>query len=152
MDEEPLPTERDFDPLSGGLDEQIAWENFGGLALEQALARFVENPDYYQEDFMFMGGKAFAFYFPVVERYLWSVPDGPQEHDHCAWILSHCIKAHFQGRDLPDVRHLVPRVVALANFVMKNIARFGRDDAERSLVAEAWVELVQRVGPGGSEV
>lgn len=24
----------------------------------------------YQEDFMFMGGKAFAFYFPVVEKYL----------------------------------------------------------------------------------
>jgi hypothetical protein len=64
-----LPTERDFDPWHGNLDAQCAWRHFGGLTLDQAHARFRENPLGYQEDFMFMGPVAFAFYFPVIEDY-----------------------------------------------------------------------------------
>ena len=93
--ENSLPTERDFDPWSGDLDAQCAWRNFGGLTIEQAKAKFCENPLRYQEDFMFMGGKAFAYYFPVVEDYLRSIPDAASEDDHEAWILAHCIRNQF---------------------------------------------------------
>ncbi|MBL8820867.1 MAG: hypothetical protein JNL96_20010 [Planctomycetaceae bacterium] len=71
----PLPTEADFDPYGGDLDAQCAWRNFGGLTLDEATNKFRERPEIYQEDFMFMGGKAFAFYFPVVEAYLRNFPE-----------------------------------------------------------------------------
>ena len=137
-----LPTERDFDPYIGDLDGQHAWKTFGGLSLEHAREKFLENPMCYQEDFMFMGGKAFAFYFPVVEGYLKSVPAGFNDHDHEAWILSRGIKAQFQGVDLAHVRHLIARVLALADFVQGNIERFGYDAGERNRVAGGWSDLV----------
>ncbi|MDB5337269.1 MAG: hypothetical protein JWN70_2888 [Planctomycetaceae bacterium] len=149
MGNEPLPTERDFNPLGDNVDDQHAWKAFGGLTLDQARAKFLENPQYYQEDFMFMGGKAFAYYFPVIEEYLKSAPDGcnddDSDGDHEAWILSHCIKQHFEGADLPHVRHLIPRVIALADFVQGNIGRFGYYEQERKRVADAWNELIQHV-------
>ena len=66
----PLPGERDFDPDAGDLDAQVAWKHFGGLTLSEAYQRFQEDPEKHTEDFMYMGGKAFAYYFPVLERYL----------------------------------------------------------------------------------
>ena len=145
MEDETLPTERDFDPHAGGLDEQRAWKDFGGLALEQARAKFFGDPWIYQEDFMFMGGKAFAYYYPIIEEYLKSVPEGLNHHDHCAWVLSYGIAYHFDGEDLPHVRHLAARIIALADFVRRNINRFGYDDEERTRVAHGWSELVRRV-------
>ena len=140
-----LPSERDFDPYVGDLDAQHAWKQFGGLTLEQARSKFLENPMFYQEDFMFMGGKAFAYYFPVIEDYLKSVPEGTNDHDHEAWILSCGISAHFQGRDLPHVDHLIPRVLALADIVLGNIDRFGDSQVERNRVAGGWSDLVRQV-------
>jgi hypothetical protein len=141
----PLPTERDFDPWSGDLDAQCAWRNFGGLRIDQAEAKFRENPQCYQEDFMFMGGKAFAYYFPVIEDYLRAVPDVVSDDDHESWILAHCIRNQFDRDNLGHVRHLSARVLGLAGFVHNNIRRFGADDEERQRVAEAWTELVRQV-------
>ena len=62
---ERLPTKADFVSHPEDLDQICAWEHFGGLTLDQAKTRFAENALYYQEDFMFMGTKAFLFYFPV---------------------------------------------------------------------------------------
>lgn len=62
-----LPTEKDFDPIGGSLDAQSAWKHFGGLTLEEVNRKFRENPFYYEEAFMWMGGKAFDFYFPVID-------------------------------------------------------------------------------------
>lgn len=144
MPHEQLPNEHDFDPYGGCLDCQRAWRNFGGLTIEQARAKFLENPSYYQEDFMFMGGRAFAYYFSVVEDYLRSVPPGPNDDDREAWILAHGIKNHFTGIDLPHVQHLNDRILALAEFVVGNLDRFGeKQDCDR--VAEAWSELRDKV-------
>src|SRR5437016_1967456 len=101
-----LPTERDFDPWNGDLDSQSAWRDFGGLTLDEAHAKFRENPLYYQEDFMFMGGKAFAFYFPVVEQHLRDVSTTDCEDDREAWILAHCIRMQFDCDVLQYIRHL----------------------------------------------
>jgi hypothetical protein len=141
-----LPTERDFDPWNGNLDAQSAWKNFGGLTLDEAHIRFRENPIYFQEDFMFMGGKAFAYYFPVIESWLQDVPDADSCDDNQASILAHCLKMQFEGDNLTHVRHLAPRILHLAAFVLKNIRRFGADDRERQRVADAWTELTGHIG------
>lgn len=140
-----LPTERDFDPWNGNLDAQCAWKHFGGLTLDEAKARFLENPLCYQEDFMFMGPKAFAYYYPVIEDYLRNVPDADNFDDHESWILAHCVRMQFAGNDLAPIRHLAERVLDLANFITTNIRRFGGDEGERKRVADAWMELSDHV-------
>lgn len=140
--------------MGGNWDSQRAWANFGGLTLEQAHVKFRENPlNYkfrenplnYQEDFMFMGGRAFAYYFPVIEDHLSSVSDAESEDDRQAWILAHCVRIQFDADDLTEILHLRPRVIELANFVRNNAVRFGVDDGERQRVADAWTKLIDHV-------
>ena len=87
---QPLPTKEDFNPWGpDNLDAEHAWQCFGNLTLDEAHARFCECPELYHEDFMFMGGKAYAFYFPVIERFLYEVTevaDVPDDRE--AWILA----------------------------------------------------------------
>ncbi len=54
------------------LDERCAVKNFLGKDLEQARSLFAENFLRYQEDLMWMGPKAFAFYVPAAINYLLS--------------------------------------------------------------------------------
>lgn len=143
--ENSLPTQHDFDPWNENLDAQSAWKHFGGLTLDEAQARFQENPMYYQEDFMFMGPKAFAYFFPVIDQYLRNVPDADNFDDHESWILAQCVRMQFEGDDLAPIRPLAPRVLDLADFIRKNIRRFGSDNTERQRVADAWAYLTEQV-------
>ncbi|MDB5335260.1 MAG: hypothetical protein JWN70_879 [Planctomycetaceae bacterium] len=145
MRQEQLPIESDFYTRIGDLDGQHVWKCFGGLTLEQTREKFLEHSEFYQEDFKFIRGKAIAYYFPVIEEYLKSAIDGAHRHDHSAWIPSHGIQNHFRGAHLTHVRQLIPRVFALADFVLKNNDRLGYDWMERKHVAEAWEELVQHL-------
>lgn len=140
----PLPGQADFDPW-GNLDAQWAWRNFGGLTLDQAHAKFRENPLYYQEDFMFMGPRAFAYYFPVVDNHLRSVPETDNQHDHQAWILAKCLHNQFDPANLGQVRHLARAVLDLARYVKDEIHRFGEYPDEQERVAQAWAELVEQI-------
>ena len=140
-----LPTERDFDPFGGCLDARYAWKMFGGLTLDQARAVFREDPLNRQEDFMFMGGRAFAYYFPVVEDHLRGVADGSY-YDRQARILARCIELQFSNSPLePGVLRLAPRVLALADHVRGHLEGFASDEDERRKIAEAWDETAKTV-------
>lgn len=138
-----LPTEQHFDPYGGDLDAQCAWRNFGGLTIEEAMVKFCEHPEIYQHDFMFMGGKAFAYYYPVIDSYLRETPLLPPEDrgDRETWILPKCIKNQFQGWNYPHVRHLKGSVLHLCDFVRKNLTLFGSDAAELNKIDEQWASL-----------
>jgi hypothetical protein len=138
-----LPTENDFDPWGGKPEAQNAWKHFGGLTLDEAHSKFCSSPHYYQEDFLFMGGKAFAFYFPVIEKYL--LEFSPEKFILSeAWILARAIMFHFDEKELPDVLHLAARVQHLADFVKANIDLFQDPECDLN-VAEAWQELDNRI-------
>ena len=136
-----LPTEEDFDPWRGDLDAQWAWTNFGGLTLDAAKEKFPHHPECYQEDFMCMGGRAFAFYFPVIESYLLETPAEFAGFDRCAWILAQGIKGQLQRENKSDVFPLIPRIQTLIQFVRQNIERFDIDESEQSRILLAWTEL-----------
>lgn len=139
-----LPTEIDFDPYGGCLDAQCAWKNFGGLNMVEAHWKFREAPENYQEDFIFMGGKAFAYYFPVIESYLLETPD-PNDRDEIDFrptcILAYCIQSQFTGDSLPYVIQLASRVQELIAHIHKTIGIYEAVPKEQKRILEAWDEL-----------
>jgi len=140
-----LPTQADFDPW-GDLDAQWAWRNFGGLTLDQAHAKFQENPLWYQEDFMFMGLRAFAYYFPVIDHHLRNVPENHDGgDDHQAWILAHAIMQQFEVAHLPILKTLAPAIRDLAAYVQQMIHRFGTTATEQMRVADAWKQVMEQI-------
>lgn len=58
-----IPSKYDISPTEGlQLDEQNALLHFYGKTAEEALAMYAENECFYQEDILFMGWNAFAYY------------------------------------------------------------------------------------------
>ncbi len=89
----PLPSREDF---GFGLDQTAAWRNFGNVTLTDAYARFLESPEHYQEDFMWMDSPAFAYYFPVIDKYLREIKIKPGAMDRCpAWVLGCDVMMQF---------------------------------------------------------
>jgi len=137
------PQQSEFDPYGGCLDAQHAWKNFGGLSVRKAYAKFCTLPEYYQEDFMFMGGVAFQYYFPVIEQYvLESHADSSNEYEVDAmWILAHCIKQQFDIPNTQAVESIRMQAQDLAAHVRDNLSQYCTDPIEQQRVDSAWAEL-----------
>ncbi|CAN5520461.1 hypothetical protein BH09VER1_BH09VER1_51510 [soil metagenome] len=133
-----LPSEEDFDPCRGQLDAQTAWRNFGGLQIPAAYEKFCEHPYAYQENFMFMGPRAFRFYFPVIDRFL-REHEGLDDYDNSeAWILGQGII--FQLAQREDDSSL-PHLEALASFVRANLARYCTQPENQRRIDHCWQEV-----------
>ena len=131
-----LPTEFDFDPFGGCLDAQVAWKNFGGVALDDAFVLFCENAGQYSEDFMWMGHVAFAYYFPILDRYLRT-----EDEEDQAWFIACVIIFQFDCENTTKIEQLKPKILDLANFVIQNIERFGTQISDRKRIYEEWIKL-----------
>ena len=150
-----LPGERDFDPHEGDLDAQSAWRNFGGLTLAEAYQKFSENPGTYTEDFMCMGGKAFVYYFPVLERYLLVTPVWGEENgsEWCQILgLGAAIQCQFTVESYPELLQLAPRVLALIEEIRESFdasAASGHpyysDPEVQQHVIQEWDELEEHL-------
>lgn len=133
-----LPTEQDFDPFDGDLDAQHAWRSFGRLSIVEALSLFRQNPIHYQEDFMFMGGRAFAFYFPVLDTFLREFRLGQHADDSSATMIGSCVAAQFGW---PTASHLAPihsAIRSLADYVCSHTDSLAADPDEQQKIASAW--------------
>ena len=145
-----LPDEREFGAIGElmDLDAEYAWEMFGGKSLDEAYEIFRANPLCRQEDFMFMHPPAFAYYFPVLEKYLHEVnieeecPEGDYELEDCqAWILGEAFIFQFdEPEKLPDLSSsdLLSRVDTLVNYVLDNLCQYVREPEETAKVKDAW--------------
>ena len=125
-------------------DGEHAWQNFQGKDILEAGKMFLEMPDFYQEDFMFMGTPAFCYYFPILDRYIRSLEaTGPYECNS-VWILSCCIGIHFDcGNTLSCIRE---EVIALCDYVLRELDRFVCHDSadaleDRLKIEEGYTEL-----------
>ncbi len=68
-----IPTLKDFSSDKVlTLDEKEAVDHFLGKTLDEAKQLFIENDLYYAGDFMWMGKKAFQYYFPACIDYFMS--------------------------------------------------------------------------------
>lgn len=132
-----LPTEQDFDPY-GDLDAQSAWRNFGGLTNANALKKFRENPIHYQEDFMFMGGRAFLFYFPVLDAYLREFRLTEDDDDSEAAIIGSGVAAQFSWPTAQVLLPLHSAIRSLADYVCSHTDLLAADPDEQRRIARDW--------------
>jgi len=89
---------------------------------------------------MFMGPVAFAYYFPVLDKYIRGVPDGNDFDDSEAWIIAKGITRQLHPSTADEVIHLADSISDLSNYVCDNIKRFG-DNADQKRVLLAWREV-----------
>ena len=135
----PLPSRQDFDPHGGDLDAKAAWQNFRGLGLDEAYEKFRSAPEVYQEDFMFMGTRAFAYYFPVIDRYLRTVTLDPRDLGDCETaILGDAVAAQFEWKGAIISTELRREIESLSRFVLENVARYAATEEERRHIQQEW--------------
>ena len=141
-----LPNQKDFYQSELNLDGHRAWKNFGGLTVDQAYEKFCENPGYYQEDFMFMGGPAFTFYFPIIDRYI------REKEFRIAFsgetrILCEGFRVRAQERFVKPTRFtsdINKQIVALCTFILDQLNTPGilkkSEDMRKEFGSEPWFE------------
>ncbi len=141
-----LPTIEDFtsDP-ERDLDGEYAWRQFGGLTIDEAYDKFCEKPDICQEDFMAMGDAAFAFYFPVIDRYI-RQNEPKEEFDRVAYILAAGISQHVSLKQIL-VRPLYRQIINLCHFVIDGLKSADDEkyrDSSVEQVERVWLELLKK--------
>jgi len=144
-----LPTRDDFgagfdEHFGRRLDEDSAWKEFGGKSLEEAYAHFCADPENRQEDFMWMGERAFRFYYPVVDRYLRNV-GLPEDEWDCrpARILAKDIQMHFDCHE--DMSGLHESILSLCDFVAAHLDHYSLNPNDQAEIAAAWCDLRAQV-------
>jgi hypothetical protein len=133
-----LPTYGDF---GSGLDEENAFKHFGGLSLERAYERFLKSPEVYQEDFMDMGPVAFTFYFPIVERYLYTIKAQRRYYDCEAAILATDFLFQLSEPKIFQNKELLFRLIRLTDYVIANLGQYALQGDEQIRIWESWEEL-----------
>ena len=123
-----LPTKEDFAPQDS-LDGRYAWKMFGGCTPAEAQKVFEADPSNRIWDFQYMGDRAFAHYFYVLENHV------RQRHAPTAnfrrrmdvdplryGVIAARINNRFTGRVSPEISLLSKRVADLTTFVLENPA------------------------------
>ena len=139
-----LPTEEDFAP-QGSIDGRYAWKMFCSCTAAEAQEVFDADPCNRIWDFQYMGDRAFAHYFHVIENYV--------RRRHAATanfqrrmdvdplrygVIAGRIEGRFTGQVSPDILSLSQRVTDLTTFVLENPAN---DDEYREETSRDWKQL-----------
>ena len=143
----PLPTEEDFDPWRGNLDAQCAWRNFGELSLKQAQGLFMTAPGNYQEDFMFMGPVAFAYYFPVIYLYIREVRGSEKDGDDVTEvsILGSAVAWQLEWKGAGFSDELIGEIEDLAVYVVANVSQYSMAEKDQRRIRREWAGVESTV-------
>lgn len=117
-----IPSFADLSPTQGeNLDEKLAVEHFLGKSVSQAEKLFRENAIYYAGDLMWMGDKAFAFYFPAFSRFLESThADGDADAlNSLASIIA--FRVEHEPQSITGAR---AAVLSALNYCVDNYSKF----------------------------
>lgn len=136
-----LPTAEEINVFDS-LDERHAVEVFLGKDLEQAQALFRENFLYYQEDLMFMGPKAFAFYVPAAIGYLLSADsDGDALAANSFCCLVEFLLDHAPTQIAPVGSIIREGILGM----LERFERYGCDDGTYGDVSARYQTLLLRL-------
>ena len=106
---------------------------------------------------MFMGARAFLFYFPVIDRYIREVEGPVMGFDAEAWILGCGIKIQFEKNASP-LAQIGVRAEQLCDFVLHGLSQLPEGSTFQPVreIEDAWVEAKASVmnacakGSGGA--
>jgi hypothetical protein len=143
-----LPTREDISPTSGvDLDERAALEHFFGKSQSEAAALFFESPEYFADDLMWMGRKAFAFYFPSLEPYITS-QESAGDSDIINALLG-TLKTRLDD-DPVSIKDCRAPVLRMLVFARENLGKFQVDPCINGDVAGELSDLIEKVKALGS--
>jgi len=134
-----LPSAKDFNPWGGDGDAMYAWKNFGGLTIEEAYKKFCDNPLGYQEDFMWMGTKAFEYYFPVLEKYLQEIQPEDELDDCEGWIIGCGIEMQLNEDCSIELTNKIEKLTDQV------IYRFSNFDIDQEQVIYQWNKIKNKI-------
>jgi len=143
-----LPTKEDFAPQDS-IDGRYAWKMFGGCTPAEAQEVFEADPCNRIWDFEYMGDRAFAHYFHVIENHvrLRHAPNAnfPMRMDVDPLrygVIAGRIEGRFSGQVSPYILLLSQRVTDLTTIVLENPAN---DDGYREETVRDWQRLRERL-------
>jgi hypothetical protein len=140
-----LPTEGEIN-VYGSLDEITARDHFLNKTLDEAEALFQENSAYYQEDLMWMGPNAFAFYLQAAINYVKSdasTGDSP-------FIYALCEIANFRAEH-EGFAATAETLQVLTDYVIENFERFQVDQEIYGDLRASYTSLRERLEHAGSQ-
>lgn len=132
-----VPTEQDIDP-HGDLDGGIAAAHFLGRTVSEVAALLAENSNVYEEDYMWMGPKAFVYYAPSLLQYLESV-DSARDHDFAYGMIS-CFRFRLR-HDGPAVAGAIPVMRAFCERTMLDFGRLEFPEEYKERLSRRIAEL-----------
>ena len=137
-----IPSEKDF---GGCLDAQSAWKHIGGMTLSEAHHVFLDNPIYYQEDYMFMECGAFNYYFPVIDKYIREVTS-EDEYDDCeVYILGCAIIAQFEWNGAKHSHVTIKEIEELTKYVLSNVHQYSQTEKDNKRINKKWNEVATKL-------
>jgi hypothetical protein len=143
-----LPTKEDISPTSGAdLDERAALQHFFGKSQSEAASLFFESPEYFADDLMWMGRKAFAFYFPSLEPYITSKKSAGDADIINALIGT--LKARLDD-DPVSLRDCQAPALRILVYARENLGKFQSDPCINGNAADELSDLIERVKALGS--
>ena len=97
---------------------------------------------------MFMGGVAFAYYFSVIERYIYEVQIDPRFDDEAeaVRVLAHCIIAQLEPDNVKFVKPILDNICRLVVQVRGNLEQYGGCEEDQQRVDSSWAELEHVLG------
>jgi hypothetical protein len=119
-----IPTQEDINPIPENLDGQRAVRNFLGKTRDQGVSEFAGHGMSYQEDLMFMGSRAFCFYFPAAVDYIAS-SQGSTDGDVASCLVS--VVEHRLEYDAPEIRDAFPHILRFADHLLAHYDGFALD-------------------------
>jgi hypothetical protein len=94
---------------------------------------------------MFMGCRAFHFYFPVIDEYLRAAPACGVRDDREARILATCIALRFEWHGAtisPELRH---RISHLCAFVRSHLNQYAEFPEDQKAIDGVWGKLEEKL-------
>ncbi len=135
-----LPDIKDFswdgdENLDGNYGASYAWKHFGGKTPDQALEVFAEHFSYYAEDLLWMGRRAYDFYFPVAVGYLLGEGPALNDLDPAGLTLLHSVEHQYPHSEPPQA------VAESAKQLRSLLDKWGVADSE-DIIAQVEAEEV----------
>jgi hypothetical protein len=116
-----LPKFNDIN-IYDSLDERRACEHFLGKTLDDAEAMFRANWEWYQEDLMWMGPRAFRYYVTAAIRYLQSAASVGTQASYFTAILDFKILS-----ERLELKPIAAELAEACRYIVENLSKFTSD-------------------------